>query len=124
MIYSNIVADIPKEPKKIIKIIADNIRIYCILASFQRKDDTFNENIGISDTRRRDVAMAITESAMIRTWAGMVAIKSDNDINPQKMWQDVDASAPNDDTPSESDESADIAVAEEIATISADQNMA
>ena len=128
--YSKIVADIPMEPNMIIKIIADSIRIYCILASFQRRDDIFNENIGISDTRRRDVPTANMESAMIRTWGGMAAINCDNEINPKKLWQEsadeaVNAAASeDDDTPSENDESAEIAVAEEIVTISADQNIA
>ena len=123
MTYNKIVADIPKEPKKIIKIIADNIRIYCNLASFQRRDDIFNENIGISDTRRRDVATANKESEMIRAWDGMAAINCDIEINPKKLLHGH-AAAPGDDTPRESAVSADIAVAEEIVTISADQNIA
>ena len=102
--YNNIVADIPNEPNKVIKVIADTIRIYCILASFHRSDDIFSENIGISDTRSRDVATAIKENAMIITLAGTVAIRCDSDTNPQKFWPD--------------------SAAEENVTINADQNMA
>ena len=102
--YSNIVADIPMMPNSMISIIAEIIRIYCSLVSFQPKDDIFNENIGSSDTRSSDVAIANTDRIIISAAGGMVVIICVNGSAPLKAWQ--------------------VVVADETATISADQKMA
>ena len=72
-------------PNSIINIIADIIRIYCGLASFQPNDDNFNENIGISDTRRSDVAIAVTDRDMISISGDMAVINDVNGNAPLKL---------------------------------------
>jgi hypothetical protein len=85
-------------------MIAEIIRIYCSLASFQLIEDIFNENIGISDTRRSDVAIAIADRIIICASLGMDVICCVNGSTPLKMLQEP--------------------VADDIATMSADQKMA
>ena len=82
--YSSIVADIPMAPNNMISMIADIIRIYCILASFQANDDIFNENMGISDTRSSDVATAVIDNIIISASGDAVDIRWVNGKTPQK----------------------------------------
>ena len=103
-IYSSIVAEIPIAPNSIINMIAEIIRIYCSLASFQLNEDIFNENIGISDTRRSDEAIAITGRIMICASLVMAVISCVNGTTPLIMLQEP--------------------VADDTATMSADQKMA
>ena len=67
---------IPTRPKQKNRRIADKTRMYCRLLAFHEKDDSLSENIGISDTRRSEVAMAAVEMQKIRISAGTPAIHS------------------------------------------------
>ena len=73
-------------PKSIISMTADKIRMYCSLASLQVKDDIFNENIGISDTRRSDVAIVVIDRVIMSASGGMAAIICVSGIAPLKPW--------------------------------------
>ena len=105
-IYNSIVADTPIIPKSTISMIADTMRIYCNLASFQPNEDIFNENIGISDTRSSDVATAATDRVIISASAGIAANRCDNGNNSKDTGMGFRI------------------VAEESATIRADHKMA
>ena len=59
--YSRMVAAIPITPEKTMNTTAERRSVYCSLFSFHAGDDIFNENIGISDTSRNEVATADTE---------------------------------------------------------------
>jgi len=76
-------------PKSVIRMIAEIIRIYCSLASFHLNEDIFNENIGISETRRSDEAIAITGRIMICASLGMEVISCVNGSTPLKMLQEL-----------------------------------
>ena len=65
-------------------MIAERIRIYCTLASFQPNDDNFSENIGISETRSSDVAIADTDNIIMSASCGMAVINCVNDSAPLK----------------------------------------
>ena len=90
-------------PNSMISIIAEMISIYCILVSFQRNDDIFSENIGISVTRSSDVAIAVMDRIIIITSVGIAVISWVSGSAPLRML---------------------VLVADDIATINADQKMA
>ena len=98
-IYNNIVADTPIAPKRGISIIEEMMRVNRELFSFKLNEDSFSENIGISVTRRSDVAIAKTDILISVTSGDTAVIRCDNGINPN-------------------------VVEEENATISADQKIA